>query len=206
MTSEEIDLNERLAHHDLEPVETDLGEYIIQLAHERPYHIVAPALHKTRYEVADLFTAKLGVPREDVIEKQTKIARAVLREKFLAADIGIIGRQLPDRGFRSGDHRRERGQRSADHHGAQDPRRDRGDRENDSARAGPGGVPETARPQRHRAGADRLYVVPHRTAPRRRRSTGPTSSTSCCSTTAARGCWRTARSGNRSTASAAAPA
>ena len=91
MTSEEIDLNERLAHRGLEPVETDLGEYIIQLAGERPYHIVAPALHKTRYDVADLFSEKLGVPREVEIEKQTRIARSVLREKFLAADIGISG-------------------------------------------------------------------------------------------------------------------
>jgi len=91
MTTEEIDLNERLEHHHLESVETDLGEYIIQLAHERPYHIVAPALHKTREQVADLLTDRLGVPRETVIEKQTMIARAVLREKFLAADIGVSG-------------------------------------------------------------------------------------------------------------------
>ncbi len=91
MTTEEIDLNERLEHHNLEAVETDLGEYIIQLAHERPYHIVAPAMHKTRYQVADLFEEKLGVPNETVIEKQTMIARGVLREKFLAADIGISG-------------------------------------------------------------------------------------------------------------------
>ena len=91
MTTEEVDLNERLEHHHLESVETDLGEYIIQLAHERPYHIVAPALHKTREQVADLLTDKLGVARETVIEKQTMIARAVLREKFLSADIGISG-------------------------------------------------------------------------------------------------------------------
>lgn len=91
MTTEEIDLNERLEHHGLESVETDLGEYILQLSHERPYHIVAPALHKTRYDVADVFTEKLGVEREVVIEKQTMIARKVLREKFLAADIGISG-------------------------------------------------------------------------------------------------------------------
>ena len=91
MTTEEIDLNERLEHHQLEAVETDLGEYLIQLAHERPYHIVAPALHKTKEQVADLLTERLGVPRETVIEKQTMIARAVLREKFLAADIGISG-------------------------------------------------------------------------------------------------------------------
>lgn len=91
MTTEEIDLNERLGHHQLESVETDLGEYILQLAHQRPYHIVAPALHMTRYEVADIFTEKLGVENEVVIEKQTRIARGVLREKFLAADIGITG-------------------------------------------------------------------------------------------------------------------
>jgi L-lactate dehydrogenase complex protein LldF len=91
MTTEEVDLNERLELNGLESVETDLGEYIIQLAHERPYHIVAPALHLTRYDVADLFTKRLNIPRETVIEKQTAIARAVLRQKFLAADIGISG-------------------------------------------------------------------------------------------------------------------
>jgi L-lactate dehydrogenase complex protein LldF len=91
MVTEEFDLNERLAQHGLEPVETDLGEFIIQLAREKPYHIVLPALHMTRYQVADLFSEKLGVEREEVIEKQTKIARAVLREKFLRAGIGITG-------------------------------------------------------------------------------------------------------------------
>ena len=91
MTTEEIDLNERLEREGLEVVETDLGEYIQQLAHERPYHIVAPALHQTRFDVADLFTRRLGVARETGIEQQTKIARRVLREKFLAADIGVSG-------------------------------------------------------------------------------------------------------------------
>src|SRR5712672_2628678 len=91
MTTEEIHFNERLEHHQLEAVETDLGEYILQLAHERPYHIIAPALHKTRYDVADIFQQKLGVEREEVIEKQTLIARGKLRDKFLAADVGISG-------------------------------------------------------------------------------------------------------------------
>jgi len=72
-------------------VETDLGEYILQLAHEKPYHIVAPALHKTRYDVADLFTETLHVAREEEPEKQTQIARRVLREKFLTAELGITG-------------------------------------------------------------------------------------------------------------------
>src|ERR1041385_7134442 len=91
MTTEELDFNEKLEEHHLEAVETDLGEYIMQLAHERPYHIVAPALNKTRYDVADLFQKKLGVDNETVIEKQTMIARAVLRQKFLDADIGVSG-------------------------------------------------------------------------------------------------------------------
>ena len=91
MTTEEIDLNEHVEEHGLEAVETDLGEYILQLAHQKPYHIVAPALHMTRYEVADVFTKELGVERETVPENQTMIARRVLRQKFLAADIGITG-------------------------------------------------------------------------------------------------------------------
>jgi L-lactate dehydrogenase complex protein LldF len=91
MTTEEIHLNERLEEHGLEAVETDLGEYILQLAHQRPFHIIAPVLHMTRYQVADIFTKALGIKREEVIEKQTMIARGVLRDKFLAADIGITG-------------------------------------------------------------------------------------------------------------------
>ena len=91
MTSEEIHFNERLEAHQLEAVETDLGEYILQLMHQRPYHIVAPALHLTRYDVADVFTKELGAEKEVVIEKQTKFARGVLRQKFLEAGIGVSG-------------------------------------------------------------------------------------------------------------------
>jgi len=91
MTTEEIHFNEHLERHQLETVETDLGEYILQLAHQRPYHIVAPALHMTRYDVANIITEKLGVEKETVPENQTKIARATLREKFLHADIGVTG-------------------------------------------------------------------------------------------------------------------
>src|SRR5439155_2723025 len=60
MTTEEIDFNERLSAHGLESVETDLGEYIMQLAHERPFHIIAPALHKTRFDVAGIFYQRQG--------------------------------------------------------------------------------------------------------------------------------------------------
>ena len=81
MTTEEVDLNERLEHHGLESVETDLGEYILQLAHEKPYHIVAPALHKTRYDVADIFTRNCTLPRETVVgEADRDRARRAARE------------------------------------------------------------------------------------------------------------------------------
>ncbi len=91
MTSEEITLNDKLEAEGIEPVETDLGEYIIQLARQHPYHIIAPALHMTREDVADLFQKRLGIERETVPEKLTQIARRVLREKFLAAGMGVSG-------------------------------------------------------------------------------------------------------------------
>ena len=90
MTSEEIHLNSRLEAHNLEAVETDLGEYILQLADERPYHIIAPALHYTRHDVAKIFTEKLGRSETEPSD-QAMIARGVLRQKFLDADIGITG-------------------------------------------------------------------------------------------------------------------
>jgi L-lactate dehydrogenase complex protein LldF len=92
MATEEIHLNEALEAAGITPVETDLGEYIIQLAHERPSHIIAPAIHKTKEQVADLFAKELkrpDVPADP--EVLTAIARAELREKFLQADMGITG-------------------------------------------------------------------------------------------------------------------
>ena len=87
MTTEEIHLNERLEHAGIKAVETDLGEYIIQLSGEKPYHIIAPALHKTREQVAAL----LGQESDATPEQLTAFARNTLREKFLAAGIGITG-------------------------------------------------------------------------------------------------------------------
>jgi L-lactate dehydrogenase complex protein LldF len=91
MATEEIDLNAALIHAGITPVETDLGEYIIQLAGERPSHIIAPAIHKTRGQVAELFTRELGrrVPADP--EELTRVARAELRERFLQAEMGITG-------------------------------------------------------------------------------------------------------------------
>jgi L-lactate dehydrogenase complex protein LldF len=87
MTTEEIHLNHHLEHRHIEAVETDLGEYIIQLSGETPYHIIAPALHKTREQVAGILHADAGATPETL----TAMARAILRKKFLEAGIGITG-------------------------------------------------------------------------------------------------------------------
>ena len=91
MVSEELDLNRTLEAIGVDVYETDLGEYIIQLAEETPSHLVAPALHKTKEQVSELFHRKLGVPLTDDIEEMARVARETLREKFLAADLGISG-------------------------------------------------------------------------------------------------------------------
>jgi L-lactate dehydrogenase complex protein LldF len=91
MATEEIELNEALEHAGVKPIETDLGEYIIQLAHEKPSHIIAPAIHKTKGQVADLFSQELGGRFEADPEVLTKVARVELRQKFLEADMGITG-------------------------------------------------------------------------------------------------------------------
>ncbi len=92
MATEEIHLNQALLAARVQPVETDLGEWIIQLAGEPPSHIIAPAIHKTRQQVADLFTAESGRPQSaDDIPALTAEARRMLREKFLDAGMGISG-------------------------------------------------------------------------------------------------------------------
>ncbi|HWS85820.1 MAG TPA: LutB/LldF family L-lactate oxidation iron-sulfur protein [Pyrinomonadaceae bacterium] len=91
MMTEEIGLNAALEAAGVEAVETDLGEYIVQLAGERPSHINMPAIHKTRGDVADLFTAKLGVERDDDIARMAGLARRVLRRRFAEAGMGITG-------------------------------------------------------------------------------------------------------------------
>ena len=94
MVTEEIGLNPALEAAGIEVSETDLGEYIIQLAGEHPSHIIAPAIHKTRAQVGRLFADKLGIPFSDDPPTLTQAARKALREKFLAADMGISGCNL----------------------------------------------------------------------------------------------------------------
>ncbi|MBI4292990.1 MAG: iron-sulfur cluster-binding protein [Betaproteobacteria bacterium] len=91
MLSEEARLNEALAAAGVQPVETDLGEYVCQLAGEPPSHIIAPIIHKTKEDVALLFERKHGRPRLTEAEALTREAREMLREHFLSADLGISG-------------------------------------------------------------------------------------------------------------------
>jgi len=91
MTSEEIALSPALEQAGMEVYETDLGEFIIQLAGEPPSHIVLPAIHKTKQDVAKLFSEKLGMDLTENPELLTRKARELLREKFLSAEVGITG-------------------------------------------------------------------------------------------------------------------
>jgi L-lactate dehydrogenase complex protein LldF len=91
MATEEIDLNQALHAAGIEVRETDLGEYIVQLAGEMPSHIIVPAVHLTKEGIADLFHDKLGVEAPPEPTRLTEIARSKLREEFLAGDMGISG-------------------------------------------------------------------------------------------------------------------
>lgn len=91
MTTEEIGLNAALEREGTLPVETDLGEWIIQLAGETPSHIIAPAIHKTKAQVAELFVEKLAIEPSDDIEELTRTARRVLRRHFAESDLGVSG-------------------------------------------------------------------------------------------------------------------
>ncbi|MFI5153134.1 MAG: LutB/LldF family L-lactate oxidation iron-sulfur protein [Chitinophagales bacterium] len=91
MVTEEIGLNEFLEHHGIESVETDLGEYIQQLDEEPPYHIVTPAMHKSKEDVARLFAKKLNTDPNLSPEDLTLVAREKLRKKYVEAEIGITG-------------------------------------------------------------------------------------------------------------------
>lgn len=91
MVTEEIHLNEFLEENNIESVETDLGEYIQQLDGEPPYHIVTPAMHKSKEDVAKLFAEKLGTDPKLTPEQLTLVAREKLRKKYVQAEIGITG-------------------------------------------------------------------------------------------------------------------
>jgi len=91
MTTEEIELNETAERIGCKSVETDLGEFIVQVAGERPYHIVTPAMHKSKGDIAKLFNEKFGTSIDSTPEEMTEYVRQVLRKKYTTAQVGVTG-------------------------------------------------------------------------------------------------------------------
>ncbi|MEI6122357.1 MAG: lactate utilization protein B [Bacteroidota bacterium] len=91
MATEEIELNHELEKNKIESVETDLGEYIVQIADEKPYHIITPAMHKSKEDIAKLFNEKFNTPPNSTPEELTAFVRQLLRQKFVQAHVGISG-------------------------------------------------------------------------------------------------------------------
>ncbi|SDT69416.1 L-lactate dehydrogenase complex protein LldF [Mucilaginibacter mallensis] len=91
MVTEEIHLNEFLEGNHIESLETDLGEYIVQLLGQKPYHIVTPAMHLSKEDIAKLFNERFGTPIDATPEQLTQKARELLRDKYVQADAGITG-------------------------------------------------------------------------------------------------------------------
>lgn len=91
MATEEIHLNKAMQQNGIESIETDLGEYIQQLDDEPPYHIVTPAMHKSKEDVAKLFASKLGTDPKLTPKELTLVARNILRKKYVEAEVGITG-------------------------------------------------------------------------------------------------------------------
>src|ERR1700744_449520 len=91
MVTEEIHLNHFLEANNIESLETDLGEYIVQLLGQKPYHIITPAMHLSKEDIAKLFHEKFGTPEDATPEQLTLKARELLREKYVQADVGITG-------------------------------------------------------------------------------------------------------------------
>jgi len=91
MTTEEIELNDYIIKKGIDSVETDLGEFIVQVAGEKPYHIVTPAMHKSKKDVNKLFARLFNMDENSTAEEMTEFVRQLLRKKFTTAEVGITG-------------------------------------------------------------------------------------------------------------------
>jgi L-lactate dehydrogenase complex protein LldF len=91
MTTEELELNDFIINKGIDSVETDLGEFIVQVAGEKPYHIVTPAMHKSKADVNELFARLYGMDENSSAEEMTDFVRQLLRKKFTSAELGITG-------------------------------------------------------------------------------------------------------------------
>jgi L-lactate dehydrogenase complex protein LldF len=157
MITEEIGLNAYLETHGVTPVETDLGEYILQISGQRPSHLVGPVVHLTQPEIADIFERQHGGPRLEEASDMVAEARRILRERYFAADVGITGANflIAETGSAiTGD---QRGQRRAHARPAQDPHRRHQHREGGPHRRRRLHLPAAARPLGHGPGVLGLH-------------------------------------------------
>ena len=140
MLSEEMDLNHHLAKQEIEAVETDLGEYLVQLAGQTPYHIIGPAIHMSKSDVNELFHENLGTDPNAGVEELASAARNELREKFIQADMGITGANFVVAETGTLVLVTNEGQRSHVHFDAEDSRRHHGHGEDRPVHGGHGDV------------------------------------------------------------------
>ena len=150
MVSEEIGLAAFLERNGIEALETDLGEFIVQIDRDHPSHIVDPIIHKNRREIARSFEEHGLGAYDDEPEVITRRARQFLRKKYLAADVGADGRQFRRRRERAARRGHQRGQLALLPGRHPVPHRPRRHREDPAARPRPGALPQPARPLRHR--------------------------------------------------------
>ncbi len=171
MTTEEIELNPCLEAAGIEAVETDLGEYIVQLRHEPPSHIITPAIHLSKEDIGHLFADKLGIEYTSDPPALTAVARERLREMFLSAEMGITGVNfaVAETGTLVVVENEGNGRFCSTSAG--NLRRHNGDRKGHPQVRGPKPLPGNPRPHRHRSEPHRVHQLPARTARCRRTTT-----------------------------------
>ena len=176
LATDEIGLNDALAAAGITAYETDLAELIVQLGHDRPSHILVPAIHRNRAEIREIFLREMGDVDPALTDAPAALAEAArlhLRRMFLSARVGISGANFADRGDRHPLRRRVRGQRPDVPDPAGDPDHGHGHREGDPVLAGPRRVPAAAAPLLHGRADEPVHLDVDRGHPGRRPAAVP---------------------------------
>ena len=167
MVSEEIELNHRMAEQGVDCLESDMGEYIVQLAGERPSHIIMPAIHKTKQQIADLFAQEIpDTPYTEDVDALIAIGRRVLRNEFRDAAIGVSGVNFMVAETGTLCLVENEGNGRMWHDGARRAHRHHRHREGGRALRARAAAVQPAHPLGHRPGGDHVFQRHHRPAAR----------------------------------------